>query len=261
MPLLKLTNVSLHYGKKVLLDEANLVLRRGNRIGILGRNGEGKTTLLKVIAGEIAHDGGERWVRPGVRISWLARELRDGDAQSVYDVVASGLAEAGRLLSQYHALIQDPDPDLKLLEQVQQRLEAADGWSLQQRVDTVLTQLELQADVAMKTLSGGWRRRVALARALVSEPEILLLDEPTNHLDIPSIEWLEKQITEFRGALLLVTHDRAFLARVTNMIVELDRGNLFPWEGGYTSFLVYRDEQLASEERANALFDKRLAEG
>src|SRR5690606_22466059 len=174
--------------------------------------------------------------------------------------VASGLDEVGEWLRQYHALIMGSDPNLKLLEQIQHKLEAADGWNLQQRVDTVLTQLELQADVKMKTLSGGWRRRVALAKALVSDPDILLLDEPTNHLDIPSIEWLEKQITEFRGALLLVTHDRTFLARVTNMIVELDRGNLFPWEGDYTSFLAYREEQLASEERANALFDKRLAE-
>jgi len=260
MPLLKLDNVSLHYGQKVLLDSASLTLRKGNRIGVLGRNGEGKTTLLKVIAGQIIADSGEHWKRPGVKVSWLPQELPEANEDSVYDVVASGLDEVGEWLRQYHALIMGSDPNLKLLEQIQHKLEAADGWNLQQRVDTVLTQLELQADVKMKTLSGGWRRRVALAKALVSDPDILLLDEPTNHLDIPSIEWLEKQITEFRGALLLVTHDRTFLARVTNMIVELDRGNLFPWEGDYTSFLAYREEQLASEERANALFDKRLAE-
>ncbi|MCK9505979.1 MAG: ATP-binding cassette domain-containing protein [Porticoccaceae bacterium] len=260
MPLLKLDNVSLHYGQKVLLDAASLTLRKGNRIGVLGRNGEGKTTLLKMIAGEIIADSGERWKRPGVKVSWLPQELPEANEDSVYDVVASGLDEVGEWLRQYHALIMAPNPDLKLLEQIQHKLEAADGWSLQQRVDTVLAQLELQADVKMKTLSGGWRRRVALAKALVSDPDILLLDEPTNHLDIPSIEWLEKQINEFRGALLLVTHDRTFLARVTNMIVELDRGKLFPWEGNYTSFLTYREEQLASEERANALFDKRLAE-
>lgn len=260
MPLLTLSNLSLHYGQKVLLDAVSLTLKKGNRIGVLGRNGEGKTTLLKVIAGQIAGDGGERWVRPGVRISWLAQELPNADEQTVYDVVAGGLQEVGEWISKYHHMTQRENPDLKLLEQIQHKLEAADGWNLQQRVETVLSQLELQADVAMRTLSGGWRRRVALARALVSDPEILLLDEPTNHLDIPSIEWLEKQIAEFRGALLLVTHDRTFLARVTNRIVELDRGNLFPWEGGYKSFLVYREEQLASEEKANALFDKRLAE-
>lgn len=260
MPLLKLTNMSLHYGQKVLLDNANLVLKKGNRIGILGRNGEGKTTLLKLIAGDITADSGEYWIRPGVKISWLPQELPDADESSVYDVVASGLASVGTSLSEYHALIQQANPDLKKLEKIQHQLEAADGWSLQQRVDTVLTQLNLQADARMKTLSGGWRRRVALARALVSDPDILLLDEPTNHLDIPSIEWLENQISEFRGALLLITHDRAFLSRVTNTIVELDRGHLFPWEGGYSSFLVYREEQLAAEEKANALFDKRLAE-
>jgi len=260
MPLLKLSALSLHYGQRALLDEIDITLRQGNKIGILGRNGEGKTTLLKVIAGEVAFDGGERWVRPGVKIAWLAQELPDADDQLVYDVVAGGLEEAGTWLAAYHAMIQDANPDLTRLEQIQQKLEAVDGWSLQQRVETVLTQLELAADVHMKSLSGGWRRRVALARALVREPDILLLDEPTNHLDIPSIEWLEKQVMAFRGALLLITHDRAFLSKVANKIIELDRGKLIPWDGDYRSFLVHREALLAAEERANALFDKRLAE-
>ncbi|MFA5631930.1 MAG: ATP-binding cassette domain-containing protein [Porticoccaceae bacterium] len=260
MPLLKLSALSLHYGPRALLDQVDLSLRQGNKIGILGRNGEGKTTLLKVIAGEIAFDEGERWVRPGVKIAWLAQELPNADEQQVYDVVAGGLEEAGVWLAAYHAMIQSENPDLDQLEQIQHKLEAVDGWSLQQRVETVLTQLELPADAQMKTLSGGWRRRVALARALVREPDILLLDEPTNHLDIPSIEWLEKQVMAFRGALLLITHDRAFLAKVANKIVELDRGKLIPWDGNYSSFLVHREALQAAEERANALFDKRLAE-
>ena len=260
MPLLKLTQASLAYGQKVLLDQADLTLKKGDRIGILGRNGEGKTTLLKVIAGDIHCDSGERWLRPGVRVSWLTQQLPDADEQSVYDVVAGGLPTVGKLLSEYHDLTRQPSPDLARMADIQHKLEAEDGWILQQRVDTILTQLELQGATLMKALSGGWRRRVALARALVSDPDILLLDEPTNHLDIPSIEWLEQQIIQFRGALLLVTHDRAFLERVSNTIAELDRGNLSLWRGDYRGFLKFREEQLAAEEKANALFDKRLAE-
>jgi ABC transport system ATP-binding/permease protein len=260
MPLLKLNQLSLHYGQKALLDQIDLSLYKANRIGILGRNGEGKTTLLKIIAGDITADSGERWVRPGVKISWLAQELPGADNKSVYDVVASGLAEVGEWLAKYHALISDRTPDLKQLEKVQHRLEAMDGWRLQQKVDVVLSQLQLQADLEMSSLSGGWRRRVALAKALVSEPDVLLLDEPTNHLDIPSIEWLERQIIDFSGAVLLITHDRAFLQRVANQIVELDRGELHPWQGDYQSFVVHRQDQMAVEERHNALFDKRLAE-
>lgn len=260
MPLLTLTDIALNYGAHSLLDGVNLTLRKGNRIGLLGRNGAGKSTLMNLIAGNIKSDSGERWVRPGVRIAVLSQSLPDADDKTVYDVVASGLENVGDWLAEYHHLTQSPEPDMKRLEIVQHQLESADGWNLQQKVDTILTQLDLPPDVRMNTLSGGWRRRVALAKTLVRDPDILLLDEPTNHLDIPSIEWLEKQIREYRGALLLVTHDRRFLERVTNMVAELDRGKLYPWEGGYQSFLVYREQQQASEEKANALFDKRLSE-
>ncbi|MCB1661564.1 MAG: ABC-F family ATP-binding cassette domain-containing protein, partial [Pseudomonadales bacterium] len=260
MPLLRLDNLSLNYGTQVLLDQVNFTLHKGNKIGLLGRNGEGKTTLLKIIAGEIFPDSGERWLRPGVKIAWLDQSLPAADDQEVYDVVASGLAEVGELLSRYHHAIQDLEhTDMRELERVQQQLEAKDGWRMQQRVDTVLTQLQLSGDVLMKELSGGWRRRVALARALVSDPDILLLDEPTNHLDIPAIEWLEKQLQEYRGAIICITHDRAFLQQIANQIIELDRGKLYPWEGDYHSFLRYREQELAAEERANALFDKKLA--
>ena len=261
MPLLRLDNLSLNYGTQVLLDQVNFTLHKGNKIGLLGRNGEGKTTLLKIIAGEIFPDSGERWLRPGVKIAWLDQSLPAADDQEVYDVVASGLAEVGELLSRYHHAIQDLEhTDMRELERVQQQLEAKDGWRMQQRVDTVLTQLQLSGDVLMKELSGGWRRRVALARALVSDPDILLLDEPTNHLDIPAIEWLEKQLQEYRGAIICITHDRAFLQQIANQIIELDRGKLYPWEGDYHSFLRYREQELAAEERANALFDKKLAQ-
>ena len=261
MPLLRLDKASLHYGNLALLDGVDFSITRGNRIGLLGRNGAGKTTLLKVLAGEIIPDSGERWLRPGTRIAWLQQVLPEADEQTVYDVVASGLAETGQLLAEYHHLVQSDDmTDMKALARVQEKLEALDGWSLQQRVETTITQLELPADASMSELSGGWRRRVALAQALVSKPDILLLDEPTNHLDIPAIRWLEEQLRNFKGALILITHDRRFLQNVANWMAELDRGHLTLWRGDYQGFLRHREQQLQAEERANELFDKKLAQ-
>ena len=261
MPLLRLDKASLNFGTHVLLDEVDFEIKRGARIGLLGRNGAGKTTLMKVIEGIMGLDGGERWLRPGVKVAWLEQSLPDADDQTVYDLVADGLAEVGDLLKQYHHLTSNyEDADMAQLERVQSALEAKDGWSLSQKVDTVISQLDLPADKLMKELSGGWRKRVALARALVREPELLLLDEPTNHLDIPAIEWLEKQLQDYHGALMLITHDRSFLQNVANKIVELDRGHLYQFEGTFERFLRYRAEQLAAEESANKLFDKKLAE-
>ncbi len=261
MPLLRLDNVSVHYGPRVLLDGVALTMSRGDKLGLLGRNGEGKTTLLKVLSGLQIPDGGERWLRPGIVVAWLDQSLPEAGQSSVYDYVAGGLSEVGDLLKRYHHAILESDAEsLRQLEQIQEQLEARDGWRLQQRVETVLSQLELPADKLMQELSGGWRRRVAMARALVQDPDILLLDEPTNHLDIPAIEWLEKQLQEFRGAILFVTHDREFLQNVANTIVELDRGALYPWSGDYRSFLEYRQQQLAAQEKAGKLFDKRLAQ-
>jgi len=256
MPLLRLDNVALHYGTHVLLDNIDFNIRKGTRLGLLGRNGAGKTTLLKVLAGDIIPESGERWIRPGIKLAWLQQSLPEGDEQTVYDVVASGLAEAGDLLSQYHHMLQDPDLDMDALARVQHKLEAVDGWMLQQRVETTITQLQLPGDAAMSTLSGGWRKRVALAQALVSEPDILLLDEPTNHLDIPAIRWLEEQLQNFKGAIILITHDRRFLQNVANTIAELDRGHLTQWQGDYQGFLRHREHQLAAEETANKLFEK-----
>jgi ATP-binding cassette subfamily F protein uup len=260
MPLLRLDSVHLQYGTHVLLDDVNLNISRGEKLGLLGRNGAGKTTLLKVLAGDLAPDSGERWVRPGVRIARLQQTLPDADQLSVYDAVAAGLAEAGRLLSEYHHLIQaDPPADMALLSRVQQQLEAADGWQLQQRVETTISQLQLPAEATMGELSGGWRRRVALAQALVSQPDILLLDEPTNHLDIPAISWLEEQLASFPGAIILITHDRRFLQNVANSIAELDRGYLTHLNSNYQGFLRHREQQLQAEERANDLNDKKLS--
>ena len=260
MPLLRLDTVHLQYGTQVLLDAVELSITRGEKLGLLGRNGAGKTTLLKVLAGELTPDSGERWMRPGVRIARLQQTLPEADDVSVYDTVASGLADAGRLVSEYHQLLLEEPADMSKLAQVQQQLEDADGWQLQQRVETTISQLQLPAEATMGELSGGWRRRVALAQALVSQPDILLLDEPTNHLDIPAIQWLEEQLAQFPGAIILITHDRRFLQNVANSIAELDRGHLTQWRGNYQGFLQHREQQLQAEERANELFDKKLAQ-
>jgi len=258
MPLLKLDKVDVHYGTHTLLDHVDFSVRAGDRIGLLGRNGTGKTTLLKVITGQVAPDSGERWLRRGTKIAYLDQALLRADDQDVYDVVAHGLADVGDHLARYHHCILEGD--MEGLAEAQSALEARDGWRLQQKVDSVISQLQLPGDALMSSLSGGWRRRVALGKTLVSEPDILMLDEPTNHLDIPAIEWLEAQLQSYPGAIIFVTHDRAFLQQVANTIVELDRGHLRRWEGRYHDFLTFRDQQLAAEEKENALFDKRLAE-
>ena len=258
MQLFKLDKVSLQYGTQVLLDDIELQVRPGDRIGLLGRNGAGKSTLLKVLGGDVQPESGERWLRPGARMAMLDQSLPDADDQDVYDVVAHGLADIGDLLARYHHCILEND--MTGLATAQAELEAKDGWRLAQRVESVISQLQLPGDASMASLSGGWRRRVALGQALVSEPDILLLDEPTNHLDIPAIEWLEAALADYDGALVFITHDRAFLQNLATTIWELDRGHLLRWEGRYRDFLKFREQQLAAEERENALFDKRLAE-
>ncbi|WP_263078994.1 ATP-binding cassette domain-containing protein [Endozoicomonas sp. Mp262] len=262
MPVIRLENISLAYGDMPLLDGAELQIRRGERVCLVGRNGTGKSTLLKIVSGQIDADDGSIWRKPGLKIGVLNQNLPLQDDKTVYEVVASGLAEVGSLIHRYHQLSQtiESDEDIKALEDVQQRLEAADGWSLQQKVDTVIKKLELPEDSLMKELSGGWRRRVELAQALVSEPDLLLLDEPTNHLDIVAIDWLEKQLLDFRGALLFITHDRSFLQSLATRIIELDRGQLTNWECNYQTYLERKAHALEVEAEQNALFDKKLAQ-
>lgn len=261
MPLIRLDNISLAFGDHPLLDGADFQIRRGERVCLLGRNGAGKSTLMKLVSEQIIADDGSIWRKPGLKIGLLNQELPGQDDQRVYDVVASGLEKVGEWISEFHHLSMNitTDADMKALERVQQKLEAADGWNLQQKVDTVIKKLELPAEKQMKELSGGWRRRVELARALVSEPDLLLLDEPTNHLDIVAIDWLEKQLKDFQGALLFITHDRSFLQNLATRIIELDRGKLTSWDCDYLTFLERKAHALEVEAEHNSLFDKKLA--
>ena len=261
MPYIRLDQIEFSIGNQVLLDKVNLTLGKGERLGLLGRNGAGKSTLMRILSGELLPEDGERWVDPNITVARLEQALPEHLETSVFDYVATGLAETGALLSRYHALTADSSADaLEELSQIQAQLEHLDGWTMAQRIERVLQQLDLKADDLLATLSGGWRRRAALARALVTEPDVLLLDEPTNHLDIPSIDWLERQVNAFEGAIVLITHDRRFLQRVCNRIGELDRGHLSLWQADYNKFLVLREQQAEAEARADALFDKKLAQ-
>ena len=264
LALLTLKNVSIAYGDNHLLDNVSLTIERGHRIGLLGRNGEGKSTLLKIIAGHLAADDGEIKLAPGAAIATLEQAPNLSGENTIYEVVATGLGDVGGWLTRYHQLATatdlDPGQQMKKLAEAQHHLDAQDGWRLQQRVEKTLSRLNLDADLSVSSLSGGWQRRVSLARALVSEPQLLLLDEPTNHLDIESIEWLENQVLQYRGAVLFVTHDRSFLQRVANQIVDLDRGVLSVWPGSYDDYLRRKADFLAQQARQQAEFDKRLAE-
>ncbi len=263
MPLVRFEGVSTAYGDNPLLDSVDFSIRRGQRVCLIGRNGAGKSTFLKLLQGELHQDSGEIWRKPGLKIAQLPQELPTSDDKLVFDVIAGGLAETGKLLARYHHLVLEvaEDPNvMDELERVQQQLEAIDGWAFHQRIERIIQRLRLPADKPMNELSGGWQRRVILAQALVSDPDVLLLDEPTNHLDILMIKWLEDQLRDFSGAILFITHDRSFLQNLATQIVELDRGHTTEWEGDYASFLLNKEHQLEIEERHNAEFDKKLAQ-
>ncbi len=265
MALITLRKVQLGYGGPLLLKDVDLSIERGERICLLGRNGTGKSTLMKLVAGEIQPDDGQMTIQQGARITRLTQEVPAGTDGTVFDVVSSGLGQLGELVRQYHHVSvklaeEGSEQLLDELSRVQHELEAADGWQTEQRVETVISRLSLDPDIQFTSLSGGLKRRVLLAQALVQEPDLLLLDEPTNHLDIDSIDWLEEFLLGYGGTLLFVTHDRMFLRKLATRIIELDRGELTDWPGDYENFLRRKDEMLNAEEKANARFDKKLAQ-
>ncbi len=263
MPLLTFRDVSLSFGDQPLLDQVNFSIDPGERLCLIGRNGAGKSTLLKVIARELLPDDGQVVRSAGIKVAQLAQNVPQDIDGTVFDFVASGLGETGVLVRRYHELIlkiaTDPEA-MQELERCQHQLESAGGWEINQRVETALTRLDLDGDVEVSALSGGIRRRVLLAAALVSEPDLLLLDEPTNHLDIQAIEWLEEYLLNWPGSLLFITHDRVFLRKLATRIIELDRGKLTDWPGDYDKYLLGKQQLLETEQKHNALFDKRLAQ-
>ncbi|WP_420590406.1 ribosomal protection-like ABC-F family protein [Bacterioplanoides sp.] len=261
MMLVQLKQVELAFGDHVLFDKIDAEVHSGERVCIVGRNGAGKSTLLKVLSGEVIPDDGSVVRRDMLRVSVLQQELPQTTDSPVYDVVAEGLGELGHAIALYHdETAKGEAADLKLLEKLQNQIEAADGWSWQQKVDAIIQKLNLPGEASFASLSGGWQRRVMLARALVVEPELLILDEPTNHMDVPTIEWLEEQLKQFNGSLVFISHDRAFVQNLSTRIFDLDRGHIYEWRGDYQSFISHREKRLEDEAAQNALFDKRLAE-
>jgi len=260
MPLLQLLKVDLAVGGPKLLDGVDFTIDPRERVCIVGRNGMGKTTLMRLIAGEIRADDGEVRVSDGVRVAKLDQEVPRGLDGDVFDVVAAALGDIGALVAEYHHLIEHGDTGGDRFADVQTQIEARGGWSLDQRVSNLLARLELPSETAFSSLSGGMKRRVLMARALVVEPDVLLLDEPTNHLDLEAIDALEASLLGFAGSLIFVTHDRRFLRRLATRIVEIDRGQLTSWPGDYDNYLRRREERLHSEAQANAHFDRKLAE-
>jgi len=263
--LITLDQVSLAFGLFSLLDHVKLQIEPGERVCLIGRNGAGKSSLLKIVEGSVQPDSGTVWRKPHLRIARLEQELPQTISGSVYDYVAEGLAETGQLLAQYHHLTQQltvhpTDECLTKLEKLQQKIDALQGWKFEQNINNILTRLELNPEDKIAELSGGWQRRAALAKALVVEPELLLLDEPTNHLDIEAIQWLENQLLNSSVGLLFITHDRALLKKLATRIIELDRGQLTSWPGDYDNFLRRKEEMLHAEAKQNAEFDKKLAQ-
>lgn len=265
MATITLKDIALSFGGLPLLNGIDLQIEPGERVCLVGRNGEGKSSLMKILTGEIEPDRGEITRQKGLRVARLTQEVPADLDGTVYEVVAAGLGEMFALLARYHAvshLLQTDHSEAVLaeLEDAQHALDAADGWQAQQRVDTVLSRLQLPTDQKFSTLSGGLKRRVLLARALVSEPDLLLLDEPTNHLDIEAINWLEEFLLDFSATLLFVTHDRMLLQKIATRIVELDRGRLTSWPGNFATYLQRKQDALEAEASQSHKFDKKLAQ-
>ena len=262
-PLVRFDAVSVTFGEQRVLVDADFSIEPGERVCVVGRNGAGKSTTLRLITGAQEPDDGAVEKPARLRSSLLEQKLADESAELVRDYVAQGMADQLARIAEFERLTASNPHDgaaLREIEALQREIDAGGGWDVAVRVSTVISELGLPPGERMSDLSGGWRRRAALARALVSNPELLLLDEPTNHLDISTIEWLEDAVRNHPGAVLFVTHDRSFVERVATRIVDIDRGKLRSWPGGYTDYLAKKAKSETDEDRQNALFDKKLAE-
>ncbi|CDU12953.1 MULTISPECIES: ABC transporter ATP-binding protein [Vibrio] len=265
MALLTIHNGQLAFGDHPLLDRADFALQENERVCLVGRNGAGKSTLMKILSGNIIMDDGKMQITQDVVVSRLEQDPPRNEEGTVYDYVAGGLAEIGEQLKIYHDLLDligtDPsEKNLNRLTRVQEQLDHANAWRFEDRVSNVMAALKLTAETKLTDLSGGWQRKAALARALVCDPDVLLLDEPTNHLDVATIEWLEGFLKDFRGSIIFISHDRAFIKSMATRIVDLDRGKLSSFPGDYENYLLDKEEALRVEEMQNAEFDKKLAQ-
>lgn len=264
MALLTLHNAELAFGRGALLDQSNLVIEANERVCLVGRNGAGKSTLLKVLDGQIQLDDGSLLINNDVKVARLEQDPPNATLMSAYDYVASGMADVGAVLSQYHEQLNvvaedSSEVELNKLQRLQEQIDRIDAWQLDSKINQILDRLSISPDIMLDKLSGGWLRKVALAKALVNEPDLLLLDEPTNHLDVDTIEWLEQFLQSFQGAIVFISHDREFIRRLATRIVDIDRGKLSSWPGGYDAYLVAKEEALRVEEEQNAEFDRKLA--
>ena len=265
MPLINLQNVLLSYGKPPLIDYVNLVIERGERVCIIGRNGAGKSTLLKIINGQVLPDEGKIERANDVKVAQLEQSVPQNTTGNVFDVISEGLGKEGKLIQRFHYLTQqlnhDSSPKIfSDLEQCQAELDRIDGWDINSRVESIITKMKLNPEADISSLSGGFKRRVLLARALVANPDLLLLDEPTNHLDIEAIQWIEQFLIKWEGSLLFISHDRHFMENLANRFLEIDRGKLVEFNCDYSTYLARKQDNLVVEDKHNALFDKRLSQ-
>ena len=258
MPLITLDNISLRFSEKIILDEVNATIHKGDKIGLIGRNGEGKSTFLKLLAGFISADDGDLKVQNRTTISYLEQQPPEDNSDTLFNIVAQGLGDAGKVIANYHDSLKEGNDSKS--SKLQEQIESEDLWHYLHKIETILNRFQLNSDSQLSTLSGGWKRRVMLARAIIQEPDILLLDEPTNHMDITAILDLEKMLKDFHGTLLLISHDRSFVKGIVNKIFDLDRGRLSVFDCGYEDYLKRKEILLNSEELENARFNKKLAQ-
>lgn len=258
MPLITLDSISLSFSDKPILNKVSSTILKGDKIALIGRNGEGKSTFMRILAGTIEPDDGKLKIKNGIKISYLEQMPPEDNDKNLFDIVSEGLGEIGNIIAQYQHLINNGE--LNKAGEFQEKIDQLDGWQYLHKIEAILNRFTLNPQTSLSTLSGGWRRRVMLARALIQEPDVLLLDEPTNHMDITAILDLERMLKEYHGTLVIISHDRSFIAGIVNKVFDLDRGHLSVFECGYKAYVKRKDEQLHAEEIANARFDKKLAQ-